>query len=352
MRTARLLAAVAMAVATLASTGAGAQDWPSRLVRIVVPAAPGGSSDAAARLVTNHFQVVFKQPFIIENKPGNGNALGAAYVAQAEPDGYTLLSSNSASNLTVPLIAKNAGYDPVADFSHIVMLTSSPYVLAVYPGLGVKTLAEFVAKARAQPLSYTAANRGGLGNIGGEYFQRLAGISLQHVPYRGGAPATADVIAGHVPAVFLPVTTLGEYAQRRAGRAGDFVPHPRRRAAERADLRGERLSRPGAVFVVRPVRPEEAVSRHRRPHQPRGARISARTADEEARRKRRLRAPRHGCRGVHAIRGRRGGALGQDRARPRYQGRGVTGRAMRRCFCGRRFDFRGLARSDVGDQNR
>jgi tripartite-type tricarboxylate transporter receptor subunit TctC len=215
----RTLAAVAMATATLVSLRAGAQEWPSRIVRIVVPAAPGGSSDAAARLVTNHFQSVFRQPFIIENKPGNGNALGAAYVAQAEPDGYTLLSSNSASNLTVPLIAKNAGYDPVTDFSHIVMLTSSPYVFAVYPGLGVRTLADFVAKARAQPLSYTAANRGGLGNMAGEYFKRLAGISMQHVPYRGGAPAVADVIAGHVPAVFLPVTTLGEQV-----RSGALVP--------------------------------------------------------------------------------------------------------------------------------
>jgi tripartite-type tricarboxylate transporter receptor subunit TctC len=205
--------AVAMVATAVASTCAAAQEWPSHLVRIVVPAAAGGSSDAAARLVTNHFQTVFRQPFIIENKPGNGNALGAAFVAQAEPDGYTLLSSNSASNLTVPLIAKNAGYDPVADFSHIVMLTSSPYVLAVYPGLGVKTLAEFVAKARAQPLSYTAANRGGLGNMAGEYFQRLAGISMQHVPYRGGAPAVADVIAGHVPAVFLPMTTVGEHVR-------------------------------------------------------------------------------------------------------------------------------------------
>jgi tripartite-type tricarboxylate transporter receptor subunit TctC len=221
MQITRGLAGMAvMAVATMAtavaSTCAAAQEWPSHLVRIVVPAAAGGSSDAAARLVTNHFQTVFRQPFIIENKPGNGNALGAAFVAQAEPDGYTLLSSNSASNLTVPLVVKNAGYDPVADFSHIVMLTSSPYVLAVYPGLGVKTLAEFVAKARAQPLSYTAANRGGLGNIGGEYFQRLAGISMQHVPYRGGAPAVADVVAGHVPAIFLPVTTVGE--QVRAGK--------------------------------------------------------------------------------------------------------------------------------------
>jgi tripartite-type tricarboxylate transporter receptor subunit TctC len=216
MSTTRGLLVVVAAAALACASGAAAQEWPTRLVRIVVPAAAGGSSDAAARLVTNHFQTVFRQPFVIENKPGNGNAMGAAFVAQAEPDGYTLLSSNSASNLTVPLIAKNAGYDPVADFSHIVMLTSSPYVLAVYPGLGVKTLAEFVAKARTQKLSYTAANRGGLGNMGGEYFQRLAGISMQHVPYRGGGPAVADVIAGHVPAIFLPVTTVGEHVRSGA----------------------------------------------------------------------------------------------------------------------------------------
>jgi tripartite-type tricarboxylate transporter receptor subunit TctC len=195
---------------------ASAQNWPARLVRIIVPAAPGGSSDAAARLVANHFQAVFGRPFIIENKPGNGNALGAALVAQAEPDGYTLVLSNSASNLTVPLVAGNAGYDPVADFSHVVMLTSSPYMLAVHPGLGVKSLAEFIAMARAQKLVYTAANRGGLGNIGGEYFQRLAGISMQHVPYRGGAPAVADAIAGHLPAIFSPVTTLGEHVRSGA----------------------------------------------------------------------------------------------------------------------------------------
>ena len=216
----RLVSIIAWAAAVfLASSYATAQDWPTRLVRIVVPAAAGGSSDAAARLVTNHFQAVFRQPFIIENKPGNGNAMGAAFVAQADPDGYTLLVSNSASNLTVPLVARNAGYDPVADFSHIVMLTSSPYVLAVYPRLGVKSLADFVAKARVQKFSYTAANRGGLGNIGGEYFQRLAGFSMQHVPYRGGGPAVADVNAGHVPAIFLPVTTVGEHV-----RSGALVP--------------------------------------------------------------------------------------------------------------------------------
>jgi tripartite-type tricarboxylate transporter receptor subunit TctC len=214
MRTLVLLAAAATAVLTM-SVAAPAQEWPARLVRLIVPAAPGGSSDAAARLVTNHFQSVFRQPFIVENKPGNGNATGAAFVAQAAPDGYTLLVSNSASNLTVPLVARNAGYDPVADFTHIVMLTSSPYVFAVYPGLGVKTLAGFIAKAKAEQLTYTAANRGGLGHIAAEYLQRLAGFSMQHVAYRGGGPAVTDVIAGHVPAIILPVTTIG--AQIRDG---------------------------------------------------------------------------------------------------------------------------------------
>ncbi len=210
-----LAAAGAMAALAVASSVAGAQ-WPARLVRIVVPAAAGGSSDSAARLVTNHFQAVFRQPFVIENKPGNGNAMGAAFVAQAEPDGYTLLVSNSASNLTVPLVTRNAGYDPVTDFTHIVMLTRSPYVLAVYPGLGVRTLDEFIAKARTAPLAYTAANRGGLGNIGGEYLQHLAHFTMQHVPYRGGGPAVTDVIAGHVPAIFLPVTTIGEHVKAGA----------------------------------------------------------------------------------------------------------------------------------------
>src|SRR5258708_24659095 len=96
------------------------------------------------------------------------------------------------------------------------MMTSSPCVCAVYPGLRVNTLAAFVAKARNEKLAYTAANRGGLGNMGGEYFKRLAGISMQHVPYRGGGPAVADVIAGHVPAIFLPLTTVGE--QVRSGK--------------------------------------------------------------------------------------------------------------------------------------
>jgi tripartite-type tricarboxylate transporter receptor subunit TctC len=187
-------------------------------VRIVVPSAPGGSSDAAARLVANHFQAVLRQPFVIENKPGAGGGVGAASVAQAEPDGYTLLISNTAANLTVPIVSKNFSYDPVKDFTHIVMLSGTPYALCVHPGLGVTTLAGLIAKAKQSPgaLTYTAANTGGLGHMSGEYFKRLAGIDLRHVPYRGGGPATTDAIAGHVQAILLPLSTLGEHVRSGA----------------------------------------------------------------------------------------------------------------------------------------
>jgi tripartite-type tricarboxylate transporter receptor subunit TctC len=207
-----------LAVCGTIAPSAGADEWPSRVVRIVVPSAPGGSSDAAARLVANHFQAVFRQPFVIENKPGAGGGVGAAYVAQAEPDGYTLLISNTAANLTVPIVSKNFSYDPVKDFTHIVMLSGTPYALCVHPSLGVTTLAGLIAKAKQSPgaLTYTAANTGGLGHMSGEYFKRLAGIDLRHVPYRGGGPATTDAIAGHVQAILLPLSTLGEHVRSGA----------------------------------------------------------------------------------------------------------------------------------------
>jgi tripartite-type tricarboxylate transporter receptor subunit TctC len=215
----RLALGLALALTTAAVLAAGAPEWPTRLVRIVVPSAAGGSSDGAARLVTNRFQAVFHQPFVIENKPGNGGATGAGFAAQAEPDGYTLLVANSAANLTVPLVVKHAGYDPVADFTYIVMVERSPYVFAVNPSIGVKSLAAFIAWARTARPSYTAANRGSLSYLGGEYLQRLAHIEMQHVPYRGGGPAAADAVAGHVPVIFSPMTTIGPHL-----RSGALVP--------------------------------------------------------------------------------------------------------------------------------
>jgi tripartite-type tricarboxylate transporter receptor subunit TctC len=218
------------------STLAQAQDWPSKPVKIVVPSAAGGSSDTITRLAANHFQHVFKQPFIIENRAGAGNSLGASYVAKQPPDGYTLLATTPASNLTVPLVSKNVDYDPVTDFTHIVMLSGSPYAIAVNPALGVKTLAEFVARGRAAttPLTYTAANPGGLGHMGGEYFKKLAKVEMVHIAYRGGGPAVADVVAGHVPMIMLPLSTIGQHV--RTGKLTLLAVTSRRRVAAFPDV--------------------------------------------------------------------------------------------------------------------
>lgn len=227
---------VAVLAALLLPAAAAAQDWPNKPVKIVVPSAAGGSSDSVTRLVANHFHQAFRQPFIIENKPGAGNSLGAAYVAKQAPDGYTLLATTPASNLTVPLVSKNVDYDPVTDFTHIVMLSGSPYGIAVNPALGVKTLQEFVAKGRAAatPLTYTAANPGGLGHMGGEYFKKLAKLEMVHIAYRGGGPAVADVLAGHVPMIMLPLSTIGQHV--RSGKLMLLAVTSRQRLAGFADV--------------------------------------------------------------------------------------------------------------------
>ena len=187
----------AAAALAMSSVAAAAQDWPSRVVRVIVPAAPGGSSDAAARLVTNHFQSVFRQPFIVENKPGNGNATGAAFVAQAAPDGYTLLVSNSASNLTVPLVARNAGYDPVADFTHIVMLTSSPYVFAVYPDLVLTSWFGLSGPKNLDPRIVSRINREARAFLKEPQMRKLAEIDASD-PLDADAAGFANYVAAEV----------------------------------------------------------------------------------------------------------------------------------------------------------
>ena len=164
------------------------------------------------------------------------------------------------------------------------MLTRSPYVLAVYPGLGVRTLEGFIAKAKAEKLSYTAANRGGLGNIGGEYFQHLAHITMQHVPYRGGGPAVSDAIAGHVPAIFLPVSTLGEHI-RIGALTALAISSPERVAALPDVPTFTEQGYPDLVLFswFGLSAPEEFRSGDRRPYQPGSARLPRRAADEEAR---------------------------------------------------------------------
>src|SRR5918999_6000240 len=211
----RFLFALAFAIC---ATGAVAQNWPSKPVRIIAPFAPGGSADTLGRIVAQKLTESFKENFIVENRPGAGGALGSDLVAKAAPDGYTLVVSGIASHVLAPAV-QGTQYDPVRDFTHIALFGGPPAVLAVNPSLKVKDLREFVALAKSKPgtLSYGSPGNGTQGQLVAELFKQRAGIDLQHVPYKGASAAVADLIAGHIPAVSTTLTTAA--SQIRAGRA-------------------------------------------------------------------------------------------------------------------------------------
>jgi len=203
---------------TAFASGAFAQSWPARPVRIIAPFAPGGSADTLGRIVAQKLTESLKENFIVENRPGAGGALGSDLVAKAAPDGYTLVVSGIASHVLAPAV-QGTPYDPVRDFTHIALFGGPPAVLAVNPALKVRDLREFVALAKSRPgaLSYGSPGNGTQGQLVAELFKQRAGIDLQHVPYKGASAAVADLIAGHIPAVSTTLTTAA--TQIRAGRA-------------------------------------------------------------------------------------------------------------------------------------
>jgi tripartite-type tricarboxylate transporter receptor subunit TctC len=197
-----VLAALA---ATTMSMGAAAQplDWPQHPVRVIGPYAAGGNADVLARLTGQRLSEAFGQQFVAENRVGGNGVIAAEAVAHAPPDGYTLMWAVLPPVAIQPAMTK-VPYDPVKDFAPISAIGINPFVLAVHKDVPVKTLAEFVAYVRAQPqkLSYASAGIGSLNHLSMALFLKLAGIEMVHVPYKGNAPAMADVVAGHVPAIF------------------------------------------------------------------------------------------------------------------------------------------------------
>ncbi len=220
----------------LLSSLAGAQDWPSRPVKIVVPFAPGGSADTLGRIVAQKLGEQLKESFVIENRAGAGGALGSDLVAKAQPDGYTLVVSGIASHVIAPLLPQGTQYEPMKDFTHIALFGGPPAVLAVNPQLPAKTLKDFVALAKAKPgtLSYGSPGNGTQGQLVAELFKRVAGIDLQHVPYKGASGAVTDLIAGHIQAVSTTLTTAS--GQIRAGRARGLAISAAARLPEYPDI--------------------------------------------------------------------------------------------------------------------
>ncbi len=189
------------------AAGAGighAQDYPTRPVRLVVPYAAGGGTDAIARYLARGLEQRLGQPFIVENRPGQGTAIGGAYVAKAAPDGYTLLMATSSTVAISPSVYKNLPYDPAKDFAPIALVAAVPFVLIVHPALQVDKVEDLVRLAKAKPgaLSYASAGAGAAHHVYMELFKSMKDMDIKHVPYRGGGPALTDVVAGHVPMMF------------------------------------------------------------------------------------------------------------------------------------------------------
>jgi tripartite-type tricarboxylate transporter receptor subunit TctC len=207
MRTRRaclMSCAAFVALGALAVTrSARADGWPERPVRILVPFPPGGNTDGISRIIAQRFGEVFGQQFLVENRPGAAGALAAEAVARSAPDGHTLLMATLGQTAIVPAVTK-APFDPIKDLVPISKIGTNPYVLMVHQSVPVKTLAEFLDYVRARPnaVTFAAAGTGDLIYLATSLFLKRAGIEMIAVMYKGGAPAFADVLAGHVQTYF------------------------------------------------------------------------------------------------------------------------------------------------------
>jgi tripartite-type tricarboxylate transporter receptor subunit TctC len=207
----RLILPVALLALQALVGGAFAADYPARPIKLVVPYAPGGGADGVARIVAKTVSESIGQPIVIENKGGAGAIVGTDLVAKAEPDGYTLLLGQSGPISINPAVYKSLPYDPQKDFAPISMTTAYPYILVVNADLPVKTLAEFVALAKAKPgtMNYGSTGVGAANHLVAELFNSKAGLKMTHIPYRGTALAVADCVANNVTMVFGdPVSVL------------------------------------------------------------------------------------------------------------------------------------------------
>src|SRR5262245_50150072 len=195
--------------------GAAAQDYPNQTVKIVVPFVAGGGVDVVARIVAPRLGEELGQSVIIENRGGAGGALGAAAVAQAPADGYTLLVGTGSTHGTNSNVYARLSYDPVRDFVPVVLLSSSPLLLIVPPASPAKSVGELIALGRARPggLSFASYGTGSINHLGAELFNSMAKMEANHVPYRGSAPAMTDLIAGRIDYMFDGVSTSLGYLQ-------------------------------------------------------------------------------------------------------------------------------------------
>lgn len=200
----RLAAGLAAAPVAAAPFAVRAQGWPSRPIRLVVPYPPGGASDIAGRLQAEVLTQGLGVSVVVDNRSGAGGTIGTLHVAQAAPDGQTIMMASPSSHLGAPLLFRNAGYEGVDDFTAIATFATGTALVCVHPALAITDIQGLIAYARANPgqLNYGSAGAGGANHMLAVLFMLRTGVELTHVPYRGAAPALADLIAGNIQLVF------------------------------------------------------------------------------------------------------------------------------------------------------
>jgi tripartite-type tricarboxylate transporter receptor subunit TctC len=210
-RIARLLAVVVFGF----STSAFAQTWPAKPIKWIVPFAPGGTTDILARTIGEKLTVALSQPVIIENKPGAGGGVGADFTAKAPPDGYTIMGGTISTHAINASLYKSLPYDPVKDFVPITLIARVPNMLVINPDIPAKNVAELITLLKANPGKYSFASSGNgtSQHLSGELFKSIAGVDMQHIPYKGSPPALQDVVGGQVAMTFDNITTAWPLAK-------------------------------------------------------------------------------------------------------------------------------------------
>jgi tripartite-type tricarboxylate transporter receptor subunit TctC len=212
---------IAAGLASLTATGARAQAFPNRSVRVIVPFPPAGAADVITRLLAEAVSRELGQSLVIENRTGSGGRIGTEAAVRAAADGYTMLMGSQATNSINPELYRDSSFDPARDLTPVALVGGVGSIIYVRNSLEVRTLQDFLALARRRPgeLTYGSAGNGGASHLSMALLEAMAGIRLTHVPYRGTAPATADLLAGRIDAMSDPITTALPHVQAGAVRA-------------------------------------------------------------------------------------------------------------------------------------
>ena len=195
-------------------SSAAAQDWPTKPLRLIVPFAPGGVTDNAARVIAEPLAARLGQPVVTENRGGAGGNIGTAAVAQAEPDGYTLVLGYDGTLVINPHVYSKIPFDTLRDFAPVTKLGDATLILVANPNAGVRSLKDLIQAAKTKPFPYGTSGTGNTTHLVAELLKQKTGTKLEHVPYKGGGPALIDVVGGQIPLVFTAIASAQQYVHQ------------------------------------------------------------------------------------------------------------------------------------------